>query len=60
MQGRAPDPEPDRLTPEETAERRRRQRSRSLAIAAVLVALVVLFYVVTIIQLSINVGGFAE
>jgi hypothetical protein len=35
-----------------TEEQRRRQRSRSIAIAVVLAALVVLFYVVTIVKLG--------
>lgn len=37
-----------RLTPEQ----KRRQRARSIAIAVVLVALVVLFYVVTIVKMG--------
>jgi cell division septal protein FtsQ len=37
-----------RLTPEQ----KKRQRARSIAIAAVLVALVVLFYVVTIVKMG--------
>lgn len=37
------------------AERKRRQRMRSLAIAWALVALVVLFFVVTIVRLGPNV-----
>jgi hypothetical protein len=39
------------LTPEE----KRRQRTRSIAIALVLVALVVIFYLVTIVRLGGNV-----
>jgi len=58
MQAKAPEPgSDDRLTPAQEAERKRRQRQRSLAIAAILVALAVLFYIVTIIQLSNNIGG---
>jgi predicted nucleic acid-binding Zn ribbon protein len=38
------------------AERKRRQRMRSLAIAWALVALVVLFFVVTIVRLGPNVA----
>jgi predicted nucleic acid-binding Zn ribbon protein len=34
------------------AERKRRQRKRSLAIAWILVALVVLFFIVTIVRLG--------
>ncbi|MGE8943076.1 hypothetical protein ACO2I3_14275 [Leptospira interrogans] len=37
------------------AERKRRQRYRSIAIALALVALVVLFYVATIVRLGGNV-----
>jgi hypothetical protein len=37
-----------RLTPEQ----KKRQRARSIAIAAVLAALVVLFYVVTIVKMG--------
>jgi cell division septal protein FtsQ len=37
-----------RLTPEQ----KKRQRARSIAIAVVLVALVVLFYVVTIVKMG--------
>jgi len=40
---------------DEEAERQRRQRLRSLAIAWALVALVVLFFVVTIVRLGPNV-----
>jgi hypothetical protein len=35
-----------------TAEQKRRQRARSIAIAVTLAALVVLFYVVTIVKLG--------
>jgi hypothetical protein len=35
-----------------TEEQRRRQRARSIAIAVVLAALVVLFYIVTIVKLG--------
>jgi len=38
------------------AERKRRQRKRSLAIAWILVALVVLFFIVTIVRLGGNVA----
>ena len=38
-----------------TVEQRRRQRARSWAIALTLAALVVLFYVVTIVKLGSNV-----
>lgn len=38
------------------AERKRRQRKRSVAIAWTLVALVVLFFVVTIVRLGGNVA----
>jgi hypothetical protein len=44
---------PRRLTPEE----QRRQRTRSLAIAGVLLALVVLFFLVTIVRLGGNVAN---
>jgi ferric-dicitrate binding protein FerR (iron transport regulator) len=44
----------DMNTPEER-ERQRRQRMRSLAIALTLAALVVLFYVATIVRLGGNV-----
>jgi hypothetical protein len=37
-------------------ERKRRQRMRSLAIAWILVALVVLFFIVTIVRLGGNVA----
>jgi hypothetical protein len=37
-------------------ERKRRQRKRSLAIAGILVALVVLFFIVTIVRLGGNVA----
>jgi hypothetical protein len=40
---------------DDEAERKRRQRMRSLAIAWALVALVVLFFVVTIVRLGPNV-----
>jgi predicted nucleic acid-binding Zn ribbon protein len=40
---------------DEEAERKRRQRMRSVAIAWALVALVVLFFVVTIVRLGPNV-----
>jgi hypothetical protein len=40
---------------DEETERKRRQRMRSLAIAWALVALVVLFFVVTIVRLGPNV-----
>ena len=63
MQAKTPDPEGHdelRLTSEQEAERKRRQRHRSLAIAAVLVALAVLFYIVTMIQISNNLGGTAQ
>lgn len=45
------------MTPEEQAEeqRQKRQRMRSIAIALALVALVVLFYVATIVRLGGNV-----
>lgn len=36
----------------DTAERKRRQRNRSLALAAILGGLVVVFYAITIVQLS--------
>ena len=50
----------DPLTPQDAeAERRRRQRKRSIAIAAVLVALVVIFYAITIIQMGANSGAAA-
>ncbi|WP_420394087.1 hypothetical protein [Acuticoccus sp.] len=39
------------------AERRRRQRQRSLAIGAALVALAVVFYIITIIQLGSSSGA---
>lgn len=42
----------EKRVPADDAERRRRQRSRSIALALLLVALVVLFYVVTILKLS--------
>ncbi|WP_193427412.1 hypothetical protein [Methyloceanibacter superfactus] len=38
------------------AERKRRQRRRSLAIAGILFALVVLFFIVTIVRLGGNVA----
>jgi len=38
-----------------TAEQKRRQRARSIAIALTLAALVVLFYVVTIVKLGTRV-----
>jgi predicted nucleic acid-binding Zn ribbon protein len=38
------------------AERKRRQRKRSLAIAWILVALIVLFFIVTIVRLGGNVA----
>ena len=38
------------------AERKRRQRKRSLAIAWTLVALVVLFFIVTLVRLGGNVA----
>ena len=38
------------------AERKRRQRKRSVAIAWILVALVVLFFIVTIVRLGGNVA----
>lgn len=38
-----------------TAEQKRRQRTRSIAIGLALVALVVIFYVVTIVRLGGNV-----
>jgi hypothetical protein len=38
-----------------TAEEKRRQRARSIAIALALAALVVIFYVVTIVRLGGNV-----
>ena len=37
-------------------ERKRRQRKRSLAIAWILVALIVLFFIVTIVRLGGNVA----
>jgi predicted nucleic acid-binding Zn ribbon protein len=40
---------------DDDAERKRRQRMRSVAIAWALVALVVLFFVVTIVRLGPNV-----
>ena len=40
---------------DDEAERQRRQRMRSLAIAWALAALVVLFFVVTIVRLGANV-----
>jgi hypothetical protein len=40
-----------------TEEQRRRRRSRSIAIALVLAALVVIFYVVTIVKLGGNVAS---
>jgi hypothetical protein len=40
---------------DDEAERKRRQRMRSVAIAWALVALVVLFFVVTIVRLGPNV-----
>ncbi len=42
------------------AERKRRQRSRSIAIALILVGLVVVFYVITIIQIGNNTPGGAS
>jgi hypothetical protein len=45
----------DIVMADEDAERQRRQRLRSLAIAWVLAALVVLFFVVTIVRLGGNV-----
>ena len=48
---RAEAPDKGRMPPDD-AERRRRQRSRSIALALLLVALVVLFYVVTILKMS--------
>jgi len=59
MQANAPEPDegaPPQLTAEQERERKRRQRSRSIAIALILVGLVILFYVVTIIQLGNNIG----
>lgn len=45
-------------TPEDAElERRRRQRKRSVAIAVVLVALVVIFYITTILQMGANSGA---
>lgn len=40
--------------------RRRRQRARSIAIAFILVGLVVLFYVITVIQIGSNTPGVAS
>ena len=49
---------PTRSDPEAfEAERRRRQRKRSLAIAFVLIALVAIFYAVTILQMTANTAG---
>jgi len=60
MQANAPDPEGRDLTPAEEAERKRRQRARSIAIALILAALVVIFYAVTMIQISSNLEGAAQ
>jgi uncharacterized membrane protein affecting hemolysin expression len=46
--------------PADEAERKRRQRSRSIAIALVLAGLVVLFYVITIIQMGNQLTGGAS
>jgi hypothetical protein len=43
---------PRRLTPVEAAELRRRQRGRNLALLVVLVAVVVLFYAISIVKLG--------
>ncbi|MCF3933506.1 hypothetical protein L1787_08790 [Acuticoccus sp. M5D2P5] len=45
-------PQPDFLSAEASAQVGRRRRSRSIAIALVLIGMVVLFYVITIIQLG--------
>ena len=54
MQANAPDPL--QLTPAQEAARKRRQTQRSVAIAIGLLALVVVFYIVTIIQMGSNSG----
>jgi cell division septal protein FtsQ len=48
-----------RPDPAAEAERKRRQRARSIAIALVLAGLVVLFYVITIVQMGANAPGSA-
>ncbi len=40
------------MTPEELAEIRRRQKSRSLVMAAILIALVILFYAISIAKMA--------
>ncbi len=54
----APEPEGDDGTPVvQTDEARRRQRLRSIAIAWALFALVVMFFLVTIVRLGANVAN---
>lgn len=40
------------MTPEELAEIRRRQKSRSLVMAVILIALVILFYAISIAKMA--------
>lgn len=42
---------PDRLSPQEAAEFRRRRRGRNRALLAVLLALVALFFAITVVKL---------
>ncbi len=44
--------DPPRPTPREAEEMRRRRRGRNIAMFAVLIALVVLFYAITIVKLT--------
>ncbi len=44
--------DPPRPTPREAAEMRRRLRGRNIALFVVLIALVVLFYAITIVKLE--------
>jgi len=43
---------PPRPTPREAEEMRRRRRGRNIALFAVLIALVALFYAITIVKLT--------
>ncbi|WP_108658518.1 hypothetical protein [Acuticoccus kandeliae] len=50
-------PQPEFLSREASEEAGRRRRSRSIAIALVLLGMVILFYVITIIQIGNAVSG---